>query len=149
MFRMTMTGPSDAASPLYARLRRALASAMKARDHAAVAALRSAVAAIDNAQAVEGPPAPRSGGVIAEAVTGLGAGDVPRRELSEDDIAAIVSAELADRRTAAADYERAGQVDAAARLTAEADVLAAHLADVQRLDEAGGRFWSPVPRPGE
>jgi hypothetical protein len=128
-----MTGPSDAASPLYARLRRALPSAMKARDHVAVAALRSAVAAIDNAQAVEELPSPRSGGVIAGAVTGLGAGDVPRRELSEDDIAAIVSAEVADRRTAAADHESAGQGDAAAHLRAGADVLAALLADVRRL----------------
>jgi uncharacterized protein YqeY len=111
------------------RLRRALPPALKARDRAAVAALRSALAAIDNAQAVEAPPAPRSGGVVAGAVTGLGAGDAPRRELSQGDIAAIVRAEVADRRAAAADYERAGQVDAAARLTAEADVLAAHLAD--------------------
>jgi uncharacterized protein YqeY len=144
-----MTGASDVASPLYTRLRRALPSAMKARDHAAVAALRSALAAIDNAQAVEGPPAPRSGGVIAGAVPGLGAGDAPRRELSEDDVAAIVSAEIGERRAEAADYERAGQVDAAARLTAESDVLAAHLAEVQRLGEAGGRLRSPVPRPGE
>lgn len=122
-----MTGPSDAASPLYTSLRRALPTALKARDQVAVAALRSAVAAIDNAQAVEGPSVPSSGGPIAGAVTGLGAGEAPRRELSEDDIAAIVSAELADRRRAAGDYERAGQVDAAARLRAEADVLAAHL----------------------
>ncbi|HKA84176.1 MAG TPA: hypothetical protein VKD21_09960 [Acidimicrobiales bacterium] len=114
-------------SPLYTRLRQALPAALKARDQVAVAALRSAVSAIDNAQAVEAPPAPRSGGVIAGAVTGLGAGDAARRELSEDDIAAIVSYELAERRRAAADYERAGQIDAAARLRAEADVLAAHL----------------------
>jgi uncharacterized protein YqeY len=124
-----MPGPPDAASPLHTRLRRALPPALKARDQAAVAALRSALAAIDNAQAVEAPPAPRSGGVVAGAVTGLGAGDAPRRQLSEDDIVAIVRAEVADRRTAFADYERAGQLDAAARLAAEADVLAAHLAD--------------------
>jgi uncharacterized protein len=92
-----MTGPSEAASPLYTRLRRALPPALKARDQVAIAALRAAVAAIDNAQAVEVPSAPGSGGPIAGAVTGLGAGDVPRRELSEDGIAAIVSAELADR----------------------------------------------------
>lgn len=125
-----MSGPPEATSPLHTRLSRALPSALKARDQVAVAALRSALAAIDNAQAVEAPPAPRSsGGVVAAAVTGLGAGDVPRRHLSESDIAAIVRAEVADRRVAAADYERAGQVDAVARLTAEADVLAAHLAD--------------------
>ena len=124
-----MLGPSDAVSQLHTRLRRALPPALKARDHVAVAALRSALAAIDNAQAVVAPPATRSGGVIAGAVTGLGAGDAPRRELSEGDIAAIVRAEIADRRAGAADYEHAGQVDAAARLTAEADTLAGHLAD--------------------
>jgi uncharacterized protein len=123
-----MSGTPDAASPLRIRLRRALPPALKARDQAAVAALRSALAAIDNAQAVEAPPAPLTGGVIAGAVTGLGAGEAQRRELSEGDIAAIVRAEVADRRAAAADYESGGQVDAAARLTAEADVLAAYLA---------------------
>lgn len=102
---------------------------MKARDRAAVAAVRSALAAIDNAQAVEPSPPTRTDGVIAGAVTGLGAGDAPRRELSEGDIAALVRAEVTDRRVAAAEYERAGQVDAAARLIAEADVLTAHLAD--------------------
>jgi uncharacterized protein len=125
----SMTGPSDAASPLCTSLRRALPTALKARDQVAVAALRSAVAAIDNAQAVEGPSVPSSGGPIAGAVTGLGAGEAPRRELSEDDIVAIVRAEVADRLAAAADYERAARFDAAARLTAEAGVLAALLAE--------------------
>lgn len=125
-----MAEPPDAGPALSARLRRALPVALKARDQAAVAALRSALAAIDNAHAVEAPPAPRTGGVVAGAVSGLGAGDVPRRQLSDDDIAAIVRAEVADRRTAAEDYERAGQLDAAARLTAEAYVLAAHLVEV-------------------
>jgi uncharacterized protein YqeY len=124
-----MSGPPVAASPLHTRLRRALPQALKARDQAAAAALRSALAAIDNAQAVEAPPPPCTGGVVAGAVAGLGAGDAPRRQLSEGDIAAVVRAEVADRRAAAADYGRAGHVEAAARLTAEADVLAAHLAD--------------------
>jgi uncharacterized protein YqeY len=61
-------------------------------------------------------------------VTGLGAGEAPRRVLSPAEIAAIVRSEVADRRAAAEDYERAGRVDVAARLKAEADVLAAHLA---------------------
>jgi uncharacterized protein YqeY len=65
--------------------------------------------------------------VIAGAVAG-GAGEAARRDLSEPETAAIVRAEVADRRSAAADYERAGRPDRAARLTAEADTLAAHLA---------------------
>jgi uncharacterized protein len=103
---------------------------MKARDPAAVAALRSALAAIDNAEAVEVRHAPTSssGGVIPGAVAGLGAGEAARRDLSEPEVAAIVRAEVVDRRSAAAEYERAGRPDRAARLTAEADVLDAHLA---------------------
>jgi uncharacterized protein YqeY len=127
-----MPGPPDPALPLHIRLRRALPSALKARDQATVAALRSVLAAIDNAQAVEAPPAPRSDSVVAGAVTGLGAGEAPRRQLSEDDVAAVVRAEVADRRAAASDYERAGQLDSATRLTAEADVLTAYLADARR-----------------
>ena len=123
-----MPGPPADASSLHTRLRGALPGALKARDRVAVAAIRSALGAIDNAQAVEAPPAPLAGGVIAGAVTGLGAGEAPRRELSRGEIAAIVRSEVADRRAAAEDYERAGRVDVAARLTAEADVLAAHLA---------------------
>jgi uncharacterized protein YqeY len=123
-----MSGPADGDSSLHARLREALPPALKARDRVAMAALRSALAAIGNAQAVEAPPAPRSAGVVAGAVAGLGAGEAPRRELSESEIVAIVGAEVADRLAAATDYERAGRADAAARLTAEADVLAALLA---------------------
>jgi uncharacterized protein len=103
---------------------------MKARDSATVAALRSALAAIDNAEAIEVRPASTAAGsVIAGAVTGLGAGEAERRDLSEHQIVDIVRGEIADRRSAAADYERAGRPDHAARLTAEADALAAHLAD--------------------
>jgi uncharacterized protein len=48
---------------LRGRLRGALPAAMKARDAAAVAALRSALAAIDNAEAVEPAPGRRRGTV--------------------------------------------------------------------------------------
>jgi uncharacterized protein len=137
-----MSGTPDA-EPLRSRLRRALPAAMKARDAAAVAALRSALAAIDNAEAIEGRPASASasmstGGVIAGAAPGLGAGEAERLDLSERQIVDIVRAEVADRRSAAAGYERAGQPDRAARLTAEADTLAAHLADEVTPWRAGG-----------
>ena len=105
---------------------------MKARDSAAVAALRSALAAIDDAESVEVPSGARPGSasdssVIAGAMDGVGAGEAARLDLSERQIEDIVRAEVADRRSAAADYERAGRPDRAARLTAEADALAAHL----------------------
>ena len=98
---------------LRGRLRGALPAAMKARDGAAVAALRAALAAIDNAEAVEPAPgrSPAAAGHadLAGPVAGLGA------------------AEVADRRAAADAYERAGQAERAGRLRAEADVLSSHL----------------------
>jgi hypothetical protein len=115
-----------------ARLRNALPAAMKDRDMTAVAALRSTLGAIDNAEAVDAAQAPAVGigdAEIANSMVGLGAGDVVRRVLTENQIAGIVRAEIADRRTAAADYERAGVHDRAERLRSEAGVLAAHLPD--------------------
>lgn len=110
------------------RLRAALVAAMKAQDSTAVAALRSALGAIDNAEAVEvgRSPAP-SEGPIAGAVEGLGAGDVVRRALTEAEMAAIVRREISDRESGAREYERLARNHEAARLRAEAAVLTAHI----------------------
>jgi uncharacterized protein YqeY len=122
-----------------ARLRQALSEALKARDTIAVSALRSALGAIDNASAVpvtdgtggaDGPigAARTSSPHFAGAAAGLGAGETGRRALSEADARAIVRAEVAERETAAHEYERAGRVDRAGRLRREADVLASAVA---------------------
>lgn len=123
---------NDATQPttVRARLRSALPAAMKARDMTAVAALRSALGAIDNAEAVDAARAPTvniGDADIANSAVGLGAGDVERLVLTETQMADIVRAEVADRRAAAADYERAGRHDRAERLRGEAEVLASHL----------------------
>jgi uncharacterized protein len=113
------------------RLRAALPPALKARDAVAVAALRSALAAIDNAEAVEGAPAPRPGAgdaPVAGAVVGLGAAEAERRRLTGAQMDAIVRAEVAEREAAARAYERAGRHEPAERLRAEAGVLSALLA---------------------
>jgi uncharacterized protein len=116
---------------LRGRLRGALPAAMKARDGAAVAALRSALAAIDNAEAVApapgGSPAAAGHPDLAGTVAGLGAAEVERRHLQEAEVEQIVQAEVADRRAAADAYERAGQAERAGRLRAEAEVLSSHL----------------------
>lgn len=110
------------------RLRSALPAAMKRRDAAAVAALRSALAAVDNAEAVDDAPPPPDGHAdLAGSVAGVGATEVPRRALTADEIAALVRAEVEEREAAADGYERAGAPARAARLRAEAAVLAAHL----------------------
>jgi hypothetical protein len=101
---------------------------MKGRDSMAIAALRTTLGAIDNAEAVDVPERPLPmGEPIAGAVVGHGAGEAPRRELSEGQIRALVQGEVADRESAAADYERLGRHDEATRLRAESAVLIALL----------------------
>jgi uncharacterized protein YqeY len=120
----------DAAGNLRDRLRAALPAAMKARDTVAVAALRSALAAIDNAEAVEAAPAPPPGAGhpdLAGTVAGLGAAEAERRTLMEAQVEQIVRAEVADRLAAAQAYERAGRHERAGRLRAEAGVLSSLL----------------------
>jgi uncharacterized protein YqeY len=108
------------------RLQAALREALKARDKVAVPALRSALAAIDNAGAVPPGPAPAAGTGgqhVADAAAGLGAGEGQRRRLSEGDVDEIVRAEIAERQAAARDYEQRGHADRADRLRREACVL--------------------------
>lgn len=106
------------------RLQTALVAAMRVRDATAVAALRSALGAIANAEAVEGEAAaPIGESPIAHAVSGLGAGDVARRELSDADQIAVVRNEIAERETAALGYDRLGRSDEAERLRSEANFL--------------------------
>jgi hypothetical protein len=118
-----------------ARRRLALAAALRARDMLAVSALRSALAAIGNAEAVEpGVATPPGSGSphVAGSVAGLGAAEAERRRLSAAEIGQIVRAEAGERERAARDYERAGHADRAGRLRREAQVLLAVLADDDR-----------------
>jgi uncharacterized protein len=112
--------------PLQERLRLALREALRARDAVATSALRSALAAIDNAGAIPAGPAPAAGAVsphVAGGVAGLGAGEAERRRLSEGDIEWLVRTEVAEREAAARDYDRAGHPDQADRLRCQARVL--------------------------
>jgi uncharacterized protein len=113
------------------RLRDGLPAAIKARDGVAVAALRSALAAIENAEAVTPPPgspAEATHAQLAGTVVGVGAAEAERRALSEAEIEEIARAEVDERRAAADAYERAGRPEEARRLRAEADVLVGYLA---------------------
>lgn len=106
-------------------LRAELKTAMKARDRVAMTALRSALAAIDNAEAVPIDAMPRAGAVEGSAI-GAGAADAPRRELSDADVRAIVQGGVDERRNAA-DGLRATHPERAEALDAEAAVLTALL----------------------
>ncbi|WP_405139153.1 hypothetical protein [Nocardia sp. NBC_01388] len=120
------TDRSTEVLPLRDRLRAALPVAMKARDKSVTAAIRSALGAIDNAEAVDGSDV--HAGAIESSAVGLGAAERPRRALTESDIEAIVRTEIDERHTAATEYEDlAGGADRAATLRAEAAALAAHL----------------------
>lgn len=114
-------------------MRRDLKTAMKARDQIAVASIRSALAAIDNAEAVqvEHGVTENGGANVAGSVVGLGAAEAERRDLAADDIHAIIEAEVHDRAVAAGRYEQVGRNDAAERLRAETDVLGRYLSPEQ------------------
>lgn len=116
----------DGAKTVRDRLHAALPEAMKARDVVAVTALRSALGALDNAESVDiaRAPQPHAGhSRLAGTVSGLRATEVERRSLTVAEMDQIVRAEVADRHAAAADYERRGRPDHAARLRDEAAVL--------------------------
>ncbi len=128
-------------------LRAALAQALKEQDSAAVSALRSALAAIGNAEAVDAsqilaPPtgtlevgeADLTGSAVglggpeeAGSVVGLGVAEVERRALSDEEVEEIVRTEGAERLAAASSYEEMGQSERAARLREEAAVLGRYL----------------------
>jgi len=100
------------------KLRTALNQAM--RDRADVAsALRSALGAIANAQAVEDPQtAPAPSAHVAGAVAGLGAAEVERAALGEQDRRALVAAEAQELAALAArlrEHGRFAQAESAER----------------------------------
>lgn len=110
-------------------LRAALREAMRDRRAEAIAVLREALAAIDNAEAVDASAAPPvQHGVIAGGVAGLGAGEVPRRMLGPDEVAAILEREIEERRGTASSYAELGRTEEAAVLARQVEILAALLA---------------------
>ncbi|MFI6039199.1 hypothetical protein ACIBBD_34745 [Streptomyces sp. NPDC051315] len=96
---------------------------MRARDKAAVSALRATLAALDNAEAVPVDEAALRGLALEQSPVGAGATEAARRELSEDSVADIVRAEATERLEAAARLTAPAHADRVARLRAEAAVL--------------------------
>jgi uncharacterized protein YqeY len=113
--------------PLRQRLRAALLSAMKSGDRAAAGVLRSTLAAVDNAEAVDRPATTDHGLAIERTPVGVGAAEVPRRVLTEERVADLVRREISEREAAARAYDEAGQPEQAARLRTEAQLLNTHL----------------------
>lgn len=92
--------------PLRKVLRADLNGARKARDSELVTLIRTLIAAIDNAEAVD----------TSDALDGRS--EVPRRSLSNVEVVSVILAEGADLRVAADDYERHGNCTEAERLRA-------------------------------
>ena len=137
---MERPGPADQLIRVLTRLRRDLARALAARDAVATSALRTALAAVENAAAADPALAPRpatGGAPFAASVRGLGAAEVPRRDLTDAEVAEILRAEVAERLAAAADYDRIGHPERAGRLRDEAAVL------TRSLSGAGGPGSEP------
>jgi uncharacterized protein YqeY len=114
----------DQPAPIRDRLRAALTTAMKARDTPAVEAIRTALAAIDNAEAVEiADTTAFTVSRIAGSAGALGAAERSRRSLTEDEMAELVEREATDRRAAAEGYEQEGYPERAEELRTSAAVL--------------------------
>ena len=108
-----------------------LTDAMRRRDTAAARALRTALAAVANAEA---PPAPDLPGVapasehVAGSVAGLAATEVPRVHLTDDQVRAIVTREHAELMGHAERLTRLCRRDEADAARRAADSVAAVLA---------------------
>jgi hypothetical protein len=94
-----------------------------------VSALRNALAALDNAEAVRPGEdfQPEVSQPIAGGVAGVGAAEVERRVLDVESQRALVRAEIESSLAAAMTYQQHGQRTRAAELRMGADVLAAVL----------------------
>jgi uncharacterized protein YqeY len=164
-----------AAEDIRARMRRGLVTAMKARDQPAVEALRSALARIDNAEAVDlesvddeaidegvfddevldkqasdpaaAPPYAGDGHpAVAGSIPGVGAAEVARRVLRPEQMAGIVRNEVIEREAGADILEAVGHPDRAERLRAQAQLLTTYL--TPPASPPPGPPVEELPRPG-
>ena len=106
-------------------LQSSLLPAMRVCDKDTVDVVRSALAAIANAEAVPvDDGSALNDGPIAGAAGGLGSTEAPRRELSQAEVREIVERERQERIQAAENSEAGGLGEYAARLRTQAAALA-------------------------
>ena len=108
-------------SPLRTRLRAALLEARRARDAETVSTLRTALAALENAEAV--PTAARAG-AIEQAPVGAGAAEAARRVLTNADELALLDEEIASLHEAGRAFSSSAP-DRAAAVRRAAETLSA------------------------
>jgi uncharacterized protein len=107
--------PSPMPTSLRERLQADLPDAMRARDRDLTSVLRTTLAAIANAEAVDH--------IGSNPAAGVGTNDVDRRELSDEEILTIVVAERDRLRELGAEMTAIGQHDEASSLLEQAAVL--------------------------
>lgn len=114
-----------------AALRVALMAAIRRRDRVATSTYRTAMGAIDNAGAVPiaGHPA---AGAVESASVGVGAAEVPRTVLTEEQLAGVVRAEIEELRTAAEALAGPGSDE----LCTRADLLDGVLAEARAVNRS-------------
>lgn len=134
--------PEQGPQPLREVLGEALVTARKEHNDTATSALRSALAAIDNATAVHALE--HRAGAIEETPVGVGATEVAGRELTESDVHQLVQAEI-DEHLNAADQHTATHAERASDLRRQAEILREILASVPRTDEVEA-FWRAAVR---
>ena len=103
------------------RIRHDLRQAMLARNRAEAGVLRTLLAALDNAEAV---PVGREHERYVERAFGDPAAEVPRLSLTAEAVEAVLAAERTERLVVAERLAQSGRDDDAARLRAEADIVA-------------------------
>lgn len=108
-------------------LHESMTQAVKRRDRAATGVLRVALSALDNATAVDAPKGQGSAGPLELSLSGAGAADVARRELTEDEQRAILQAQI-DELDGQATELAASAPAFADQLRAQASLLRALLA---------------------
>jgi uncharacterized protein len=118
---------------LRAQLGEDLRAAMKGRDGTRAAAVRSLIAALDNASAVPlDDPQAAPLGAAPLAAPGTPAAhrsrEVPRKTLSEDDVLEVLAMELTERRSAALSLEKHGCYEEATLVRAELEIIEVYVA---------------------
>ncbi|MDT5006053.1 MAG: uncharacterized protein QOJ24_3229 [Mycobacterium sp.] len=112
-------------------LRASLLAARKKRDPTRVTALRSVLSAIDNAETPDTVVVTgRTNGAVAGAVAGVGSTEVARRDLSDEQIRALVRSEIDERLSAADQFIAGGHFARAEAMHAEVAILSDLLGDV-------------------
>ncbi|MBD3930795.1 hypothetical protein IF129_04340 [Streptomyces chumphonensis] len=112
---------------------------MRARDRVAVSALRTTLAALDNAEAVPVHDAGPHAAALQDTPVGVGSTEAARQALSERGVVEIVRSEADERLAAAARLTAPAYTERATRLRAEAAVLLGFLDGPGTAEDATAR----------